>query len=243
MTALARNVCLALCLPLLMVLCACARTPDDSSTSLTLTGDFGTPLQLQIDNFVRRQPPAIYVQPGSNLGYRPKALFVPLRMMQQMSEAQTFGRLLSRQVWQIWLSLNAFDTLEFADDAGPYDRRRALALARARGAEFVVGSYINHYLDGGTGGESSMSLLLEIYDVKTGTQLWSLAQAGLMESRQVHDFYLFNIRERNPADPSSFIARSLAWDMGQLVRRWAGPAAQNNKEPSTVDKLLGRQAF
>lgn len=243
MKVLARIVCLVLCLPLLATLCACARTPDDSRSSISLTGDLSAPLQIQIDNFVHRQPPAVYVQPGSNLGYRPTALFVPLRMMQQMSEAQTFGAMLSRQVWQIWLSLNVFDTLEFADEAGPYSRKRALELARAKGADFVVGGFINHYLDGGTGGESSLSLLLEIHDVRTGTQLWSLAQAGMMESRQVHDFYLFTVRERNPADPSSFIARSLAWDMGQLVRRWTATAAQNSSAPSTVDKLLGRQAF
>jgi len=237
--------CSLILLPVLAVtgLVGCANAPDDSRSSITLAGDFSTPFQIQIDNFVRRQPPAVYVQPGNSLGHRPTALFVPLRMMQQMSQAQTFGTMLSRQIWQIWLSLNAFEALEFAEQAGPYNRERALALARARGAELMVGGFINHYLDGGTGGDSSLSLLLEIYDVKSGVQIWSLAQGGMMEVRQVHDFYLFSIKERNPADPSSFIARSLAWDMGQLIRRWAGTGAQNAKEPSLTDKVLGRQAF
>lgn len=235
------------CLPSLLLLLTivvtslgCARSPDDSHSSISLAGDFSTPFQIQIDNFVRRQPPAIYVQPGKALGYRPTALFVPFRMLQQMNEARTFSKLLSRQVWQIWLSLNAFDTLEFAEQEGPYDRKRALELARARGAQFMVGGFINHYLDGGTGGDSSLSLLIEIYDVKSGVQLWSLAQGGLMEARQVHDFYLFSIKERNPADPSSFIVRSLAWDMGQLIRGWTGTGRNADKKTGAIS---GKQAF
>ena len=87
----------------------CASTPDDSRSSISLAGDFSTPFQIQIDNFVRRQPPAVYVSPLGPAGHRPRALFVPLRAVQQITNAVTFSDLLSRQVWQIWLSLNAFD--------------------------------------------------------------------------------------------------------------------------------------
>lgn len=93
----------------------------------------------------------------------------------------------------------------------------------------VVGGYINHYMDGGTGGTSSISLAIEVYDARSGTLLWSMAQAGVMEARQVHDFYLFSIRERNPGDPSGFIARSLAWDMGREVLAWVDPQPRKNR--------------
>lgn len=230
-------------LPLFTFAAGCATSPDDSRSSISLAGDFSTPIQIQIDNFVRRQPPAVYVSPRGRLNHRPRALFVPLRSVQQISNAVTFSDMLSRQVWQIWLSLNAFEALEYAPEAGPYERSRALALARQRGAELLVGGYINHYIDGGSGGESSLSLSLEIYDVKSGTQLWSLAQGGLMEARQVHDFYLFSIKERNPADPSGFIARSLAWDMGRVVLAWVDPTAVRKNDSSMLDSVLGRKAF
>lgn len=230
-------------LSLLLTLAAgCATTPDDSRTSISLAGDFSTPIQIQIDNFVRRQPPAVYVAPRQRADHRPRALFVPLRTRQQITNAVTFSEMLSRQIWQIWLSLNAFETLEYAANAGPFEPQRALALARRQGAELLVGGYINHYMDGGSGGESSLSLAIEIYDVKSGVLLWSMAQGGLMEARQIHDFYLFSIKERNPADPSGLIARTLAWDMGREVLFWVDPAARRSNS-FDLRSVLGVKAF
>ena len=220
----------------------CARSPDDSYSSISLTGDFSAPFQVLTDNFVRRQPPAVYVRPDSPLGYRPTALMVPLRMMQQMTNAVTFSDLLSRQIWQVWLSQGAFSTLEYAPQAGPFERNQALALARQKGAQVLIGGFINHYMDGGSGGESSISLSVEAYDVKTGNMIWQIAQGGLMDKEKKHDFYLFTVTERNPADPSSLIVRSLAWDMGNIILKWVNPASGNN-QPSTWDKISGNTAF
>ena len=220
----------------------CSSAPDDSRRTLKVSGDFSTPFQVQVNNFVRRQPPAVYVAPRESLNRRPRALFVPLRMVQQIADPVSFSTMFSRQIWQVWLSLNAFQTLEYAADAGPYEPSRAMALARRRGAEMVVGGYINHYMDGGSGGTSSLSLALEIYDARTGTLLWSMAQGGLMEARQVHDFYLFSIKERNPGDPAGFIARSLAWDMGRQVLAWVDPDAVPPKT-SLWDSVFGGSAF
>lgn len=167
---------------------------------------------------------------------------MPLRTVQQISNAVTFSEMLSRQIWQIWLSLNAFETLEYAANAGPFEPQRALSLARRQGAELLVGGYINHYMDGGSGGESSLSLAIEIYDVKSGVLLWSMAQGGLMEARQIHDFYLFSIKERNPADPSGLIARTLAWDMGREVLFWVDPSARRNNS-FDLRSVLGVKAF
>ena len=218
-------VCLALvllcCLP---ALTGCTRPPDDSPRSITTTGDFSTPFQFQINNFVRRQNPAVYVSPLRPAGHRPTALFVPFRMVQQTAGALTAADQITRQFWQVWLSLNAFQTLQYEPNAGPYDPQRALYLARKQGAELVIGGYINHFIDGASGGDSSVSLAVEIYDVKSGMLIWSLAQGGLMESRKVHDFYLFSIKERNPADAPGFIVRSLAWDMGHEILSWVDPS-------------------
>lgn len=239
-----RDAFLAFFLSFLLVSASgCATAPDDSYSSVSLTGNLSTPIQILTDNFVRRQPPAVYVQPQGPLGHRPKALFVPLRTVQQMNNAVTFSDLLSRQIWQVWLSQGAFNTLEYAPQAGPFNRDRALALARSKGAELLVGGVINHYIDGGQGGESSVSLGMEIYDVKTGNLLWSMAQGGLMESDKKHNFYLFEITERNPADPSGLITRSLAWDMGQLIRKWVDPSIAVNSKSGTWDRITGNQAF
>lgn len=228
---------------LVIGVCAgCARSPDDSYSGIALTGDLSAPFQVKIDNFVRRQAPVAYVQPSGPLGYKPTALFVPLRMMQQMNNAVTFSDMLTRQIWQVWLSLGAFSTLEYAPQAGPFERSNALALAKQKGAQILIGGYINHYMDGGSGGESSLSLVIEAYDVNTGNMIWQIAQGGLMDRETKHDFYLFTITERNPADPSGLIIRSLAWDMGNVVKKWVDPYAGNNKS-STSDKMTGNKAF
>ena len=227
---------------LIAITTGCARSPDDSYSSIAITGDFSTPFQIRTDNFVRRQPPAVYVHPQTPLGHKPTALFVPLRMVQQMNNAVTFSDLLSRQVWQVWLSQGAFNTLEYAPQAGPFNRDRALALARQKGAEVVVGGFINHYMDGGSGGESSITLAIEAYDVKTGNMIWQMAQSGLMDKEKKHDFYLFEITERNPQDPSGLIARSLAWDMGKEIQKWVNPYSGDDKA-STWDNITGNTAF
>ena len=75
------------------VLAACAREPNDTAGSVSLAGDFSTPIQIHIDNFVRRQPPAVYVSPRGRLDHKPRALFVPLRFTagQQPHELQRHG--------------------------------------------------------------------------------------------------------------------------------------------------------
>ena len=212
----------------LILLAACAREPNDSSGLISMAGYFSTPFQIHIYNFVRRQPPAVYIAPRGRLDHKPSALFVPLRFTQQVSNPVSFSNMVSRQIWQIWLSLEGFDVLEYAPEQGPFERQTSLSFARAKGAEYLVGGYINHYLDGGAGGESSVSLALEIYDVKSGDLVWSLAQGGLMEARQVHDFYLFSIKERIPADPAGLTTRALAYDMGRKVASWGNASGKRN---------------
>jgi TolB-like protein len=206
----------------------CSKDPMDTPFSASLAGDFSTPVQIQVDNFVRRKPPMVYVSPRANADQKPRALFVPLRCMQQIANPVSFSDMISRQIWQMWLSQGGFAVLEYAPDAGLFEPQRALSLARQKGADYVVGGYINHYMDGGSGGESSVSLAVEMYDVKSGALLWSMAQAGYMEARQVHDFYLFSIKERNPLDVSGLIVRTLAWDMGDTVLAWADRTAKRS---------------
>jgi hypothetical protein len=210
------------------VLAACAREPNDTAGFISLAGDFSTPFQIHIDNFVRRQQPAVYISPRGRPDHKPRAIFVPLRFTQQVSSPVSFSDMVSRQVWRIWLSLEGFDVLEYAPEMGPFEQRRSFALARAKGAEYLVGGYINHYLDGGSGGESSVSLAVEIYEVKTGNLVWSLAQGGLMEARQVHDFYLFSVKERIPADPAGLVTRALAYDMGRKVASWGNASGKRD---------------
>ncbi|MBQ7608243.1 MAG: hypothetical protein IJU76_09780 [Desulfovibrionaceae bacterium] len=222
---------------LLLLSLGCSKSPDNSRISIEATDDFATPFQIQIDNHVRRQPPAISIRPQGQATHRPRAVFLPFRMTQQINGADSFSRLLSRQIWNIMLSQSIFHTLEFVETRAPYTPSTAISVGRSKGAELAVGGYIHHYFDGGATGPSTLSIALEIYDVRSGVLLWSMAQGGMLEARQSHDFYLFAVKERNPDDPAGLIVRSLAWDMSQILLAWVNPGAARKaakKETSTI---------
>jgi hypothetical protein len=211
---------LRLCLALLfcsLLLSSCSTT----NPRVNMTGDAATPLQVQLNNWVRRQEPQIYVRPDISPSSAPTALMVPLRITQEIRDPVSLSRNLSRTFWQAWLARRPFSVLEYAHDALPYEPGRALALGKRKGADLVVGGYITHYLDGGHTGSSSVSISIEIWECATGNLLWSLAHAGLLEKQSAHDFYLFQIRTRLPADPPAVILQLLAEEMGKIVSDWA----------------------
>lgn len=215
------------------LLCMCGLVPllascanIDTPMGATLSGSFSNPYQVQINDWVRRNPPALYVQPNITPNHAPRALFVPLRITQDMNNRLTIGNNISRQIWQVWLSQQAFSVLEYADTGRPYRPEEAIALGRMRGAELVVGGYITHFMDGSAYGDSSVSLAIEIYEVATGTLLWSMAQGANMEKQAVNDFYVLQVRSRLPEDPVGLIVRTLASDMGKPVLYWVHPDAK-----------------
>ena len=211
---------LRLCLvPLLflLLLSSCST----SNPKVNVAGDASFPLQVQLNNWVRRQDPQIFVRPNISPTRPPSALMLPLRVTQEIRDPVTLSRNLSRIVWQTWLNQRSFSILEYAYDAQPYDPTRALALGKQKGADLVVGGYITHYLDGGQTGTSSVSISMEIWETATGNLLWSLGHAGFLEYQKAHDFYLFQVRTRQPMDPPSAVLQLLAEEMGKLIHDWA----------------------
>jgi hypothetical protein len=227
---------LCLALPPLLLLLSCGA----SAPVMNLTGDAATPLQIQLNNWVRRGSPQIYVRPSHSPGSPPTALFVPLRVTQEIRDPVSVSRNLSRTVWQVWLGLRAFSVLEYARDSQPYDPVRALELGRLKGADMVVGGYITRYLDGGHTGSTEVSVSIEIWECATGNLMWSLAHGGLLEYQSYHDFYLFSLRTRQPADPPSFVLQTLAVETGKPVAAWANNAGEK-KGP--LDGLFTPKAF
>ena len=214
---------------------------NSSNPKVNMTGDLSTPLQVQIDNWVRRQPPQIFVRPNIAPTRPPTALMVPLRVTQEIRDPLTLSRSLSRVFWQAWLGQQPFAVLEYAHDAQPYEPGRALALGKYRGADLVVGGYITHYFDGGQSGSSSVSISLEIWETATGNLLWSFGQAGFLEHQSAHDFYLFQIRTRQPMDPPSAILQVLAAETGKILHDWS-----HNVSPErggVLGGLFGPKAF
>lgn len=188
-----------------------------------VTMDMASQPEVYVDNSVVRNPVQIYIHPDKAPLVAPRTLFVPFRVTQQMENASVIGRNISHYIWQNWLQTKVFSVCEFAQINTPYRPDLAIALAKSKGADMVVGGYITHIVDGGTTGDSSLSLAIEAYDVHTGDLMWSMAQGGYMQLAKVNDYLLFAVNTRMPMSPMGAIAASLAIDMGTKVRHWITP--------------------
>ncbi len=196
------------------------------------------------DQWVHRSPPEVHVQPAHEAGGGHTALFIPFRVTQPSSDPNIMGYTIARVVWQTWLSMQLFPAMEFSGDPTPYRRDMAVALARQRGADLVVGGFVTHLYAGGTAGESQLSLQIEIHDARSGQLIWSFAQAGLMPASQTRDYFLFATKTRMPSDPIQAIARAIASDTGSVIQDWmAAPPPATRMEQldrDTRDTLFPR---
>ncbi|WP_353120475.1 hypothetical protein [Nitratidesulfovibrio sp.] len=187
-----------------------------------------------MDDWVRRGNPQVSVRPATPPNRRLTALFVPFRVTQQMEKPGVVGLEVSRQIWQTWLSEKVFPVIEFAENATPYRRDLAMQMAALRGAQLLVGGYVTHYVNGGTSGDSKLSVSLEIWDVNTGQMIWAMGHAGVMEHQFANDFILFSAKARMPSDPMWAITQTVSWDMAQEIKLWIDPPAPKglSKEPA-----------
>lgn len=183
----------------------------------------------------------VMVHPNVNLTHKPTALFVPMGLTQELRSAYAVSEGVSRQVWQCMLNEGTFSTLELADMAPPYRADMALPLARQMGAELLIGGYITYYFDGGSTGDSRISLQLEVYDTKTGAMLWSMAHAGMIPYQPPRDFILLEVTQRMPADPMGTLIASVAGDMARLLHMWTDP--EECPPPSLGSSSNGESAF
>lgn len=194
------------------------------------------------DQWVQRNPPEVHVQPAVMGGASPKVLFVPFRVTQSIDNPTIIGYSTARTLWQTWLTMQIFPVMEFSGDDTPYRRDRAVALARARGADMVVGGFVTYILAGGTVGPSQIAVQVEAHDTHTGQLVWSMAQSGLIPAERVTDYFLFSTKTRTPSDPLHAIVQAMASDMGRLMQDWtSGPATLTDwekKDRELKEKLL-----
>ncbi len=195
---------------------------------------------LWLDSQVLRGDIQVVVHPNRNLETPPTALFMPLGLTQDMRQANEVSQGVSRLVWQKLLEEKSFSVLEMADMRPPYRVDMALPLAKAMGAQFLVGGYITYLYDGGSVADSRLSLQLSIYDVATGNLIWSLAHAGVLPYKTTQDFIVMKVKRRMPYDPMTVLTGAVAGDMAELIHYWTDPASMPKSEPKSSGSAFGR---
>ncbi len=211
---------------LVMSLCLAGCAANNATVSMH--GEMATPYHITKDAQVDVSPIRVYVQPNISPKDTLRGLFVPLRVTQDIAGPKNISHNVSRQIWQVWLAQRSFEALEYNDSAVPFQVSDALALAKRRGANVLVGGYITHFMDGGGVGTSAISMQIEMYEVETGAMLWSMAQAGSIDKDQAADLFLVGIQERMPADPMGLTARSVGYDLGMKIKEWVHPHADGS---------------
>jgi hypothetical protein len=207
--------CLALALPVLAPGCAYV---DD-----TVSFEIANKTVVYRDQWARREAPLVYVQPAETTDTQLTALFVPFRVTQPISDPEIIGYSQARIIWQTWLSKRLFSVMEFDASHGPFRRDRAIAAARAKGADVVIGGFVTYYYPGGSEADNQVALQLEMYDAASGQLIWSMGQSALMPARMVKDYIVFATETRSPSDPMFTLTRTIAEDMGDIIARWAQP--------------------
>ena len=200
--------------------CSTMRAIDEQASL-----ELGSQAILFRDQWARRDPPQVYVRPKDAVGAAPTVLFVPFRVTQPITNPEMIGYSQARVVWQTWLAMQLFPAMEFASDLSPYRRDRALALARSKGADIVVGGFVTYFFAGGSTSNSQIALQVEIHDVHSGELIWSMAQSALMPAASTKDFLLFATKTRLPSDPMYALAKTMAEDMGLVIRSSLAPSA------------------
>lgn len=203
----------------------CSYLPSADRFDMPIAGD----RYIYTDSKVIRGDIQVMVHPNRNLESPPTALFVPLGITQEMRESNVLSQSISRVVWQSMLEEQTFPVLELANMGPPYRVQMALPIARQMGAQMLVGGYVTYFIDGGTVGDTRVSLQLEVYDVASGDLLWSMAHAGSLPYETKRDYLLFEVKQRMPFDPVGTVVGTLALEMAELLHYWTSP--QSFKAP------------
>lgn len=160
----------------------------------------------------------------------PTALFVPLGLVQSSLDHLPISYGVSRILWQQFLGEQTFTVLELANTPPPYRVDLAIPMARAMGANYLIGGYITHFFDGGSSGDSKIALQFEIYDTQTGALMWSIDQTGVLPKETDRDNVFFKVKNRMPVDAMSTLIAAMGKDIATYLHYWTDFEGMQEKE-------------
>lgn len=176
--------------------------------------------KVYVDAWVKRNNPAVFVQP-QNAPSRPfKAVVLPFKIQQDIPNGRDLSRQLTEVFCQAWMQDGVFPSLYFEPGMEGGTIEQAVLVGRDRGADCVVTGRINYILAGGTRSDSAVSLAFEIFDVSTGQRIWSMSHTGRIDIGKSEDFIFFKSETRMPQDPLWSIMTALAHDTGGPLKKW-----------------------
>ncbi len=185
----------------------------------------------------------VNVAANRSLEVKPTALFVPFGLVQSNVDHLGISYGVSRIIWQQFLAEQTFGILEFSEIHPPNRVEHAVQRAKAMGAQFLVGGYITHFIDGASSGDSKIAIQLEIYDTQTGALLWSINQSGVLPYKTDRNNIFFTIHNRMPIDAMSTLVSAIGADLASYLHYWTDAEAMEAKKDDSIMQKLDPSAF
>lgn len=162
-----------------------------------------------------------YVHPTMNAPHDLKVLFFPFYAHPRVGGSYDTGRRIGHIFWRTWLGQEVFPYMPYEDAQDWPGRREAGEIARSMGADMYVMGQVNHYLNGGTQGTTSIGITVNIFAAQNDGLIWSMEHAGRIDNRGEMDFILVKRRTWMPESPEFVIVNNLAYDLAQPVKQWS----------------------
>ncbi|SMF08949.1 OmpA family protein [Desulfovibrio gilichinskyi] len=149
------------------------------------------------------------------------ALFYPYFVTQTIKDGKDWGKLISKNVWQNWTSLQIFPSMVFDDELVYRGLDDAMFTARSRGFDLLVVGFVPYLYLGHTMDDSAVTLQVKIYETKHGQMVCSFEQSGRIPKRMDDDFIIIKREHRMPDSAFFQIVQSIATDMAVPLTSWA----------------------
>ncbi|MBI9111026.1 OmpA family protein [Maridesulfovibrio ferrireducens] len=149
------------------------------------------------------------------------ALFYPYHVTQTMNDGKDWGKLIGKNVWQNWTSLQIFPSMVFDERLVYRGLDDAMFTARARGFDLLVVGFVPYLYLGHTMDDSAVTLQVKIYETKRGHMVCSFEQSGRVPKRMDDDFILVKREHRMPDSAFFEIVQTIATDMAVPLTSWA----------------------
>lgn len=167
-----------------------------------------------------------YISPADPYIRPLTAVVLPFRVEQHLAHPRLIGRQMAAVLHQTWAQRRLFPTLVIASDQLYRSQDQALRYARSRGADLVITGRITHFMDGGLRASSSISTQVEIFDVRNGAKIWSMAQAGRIQFKGEQDNIFFRADVRMPENPTTVLMQAIGNSMADPLEEWTGGPQQ-----------------
>lgn len=217
----------AILFALLIALSACAHI-DPSITDQT---------KVYTDSPVRKSPLQVAVHPKGRQFSPLTAYFHPFLIQQENSDSAQLSIAFAQIFSNAWLEERLFTIMEFNPDATYQGVNTALQRARRRGADLTIVGFVPYFYSGHTLDDTAITIQINIYDTKSASLLWTMLQAGRIETKRPDDYIYFMHEYRMTDAPFNKIIRAIAADMAVPLKSWLPSPDANYNFASTAGDM------